>query len=315
MPLIPPFGITASYQKDQYGSGPYNTGGSQVFSHLQSPPSTGTNAETVSSNNAHAVGFTGHGAANEVQSIALTGTPATGGTFFLIWNDAVTAPIAYNAAAAAVQTALNALPGMTYGTNAVDSVTITGAPTGGTFTLTTGGQTTAPLAITATNFQVQSALASLSSVGLNNVVVTGPPGGPWQVTFQGAKGAQPITMTAANTFTGGTTPAAVVASVVTGVGPTANTVVTGGPGPATPWVVTFGGRLAGLNVNPIMADGSALTPAGAIAGVTTTTSGEGAFTPGSPPGFSGSTNPAVLNATRQFDSMRNFYDSGSGNHW
>jgi hypothetical protein len=309
MPLIPPFGVTASYQNSQYGSGPYYTGGSQVFSHLVNPPSTGVNAETVSNNNAHAAGFTGHGAANEVQSIALgTAVPATGGTFFLVWNDAVTAPIAYNAAAAAVQTALNALPGMTYGINAQELVTITGGPTGGGFTLTFGAQTTASIPYNATAIQVQAAFQALSTVGAGNCLVTGGQGGPYTITFINAKGnSAQGAITSANTFTGGTTPGVTInATLTVGSGPTPNTVVTGGPGPSTPWVVTFGGKLAGINVNPIAADGGALTPAGATVAVTTTTSGEAAF--------SSTTNPALLNQTRQSDSMRNFYDSGSGNH-
>jgi hypothetical protein len=53
---------------------------------------------------------------NEVQSLTVTGTP-TGGTFKLAFRDAVTATIAHNAAAAAVQAALEALP--TIGTGGV----------------------------------------------------------------------------------------------------------------------------------------------------------------------------------------------------
>lgn len=45
-------------------------------------------------------------------TVTLSGTPA-GGTFKLIVNGSSTAPIAYNAATSAVQTALNALPGVT----------------------------------------------------------------------------------------------------------------------------------------------------------------------------------------------------------
>jgi hypothetical protein len=305
MPLIPPFAITAGYQNSQYANTNPYVGGSQVFSHLVNPPSTGTNAETVSNNNAHAEGFTGFSAANEVVSLALSGGPATSGSFFLEWNGAVTAAIAWNAVAAAVQTAINALPGMTYGTNAVQSVTVTGGPTGGGFTLTTGGQTTASIPYNATNFQVQSALAALSSVGLNNVVVTGPPGGPFNVTFQNAKGNQPITlMTSANTFTGGTTPGVTVANVTVGVGPTPNTVVTGGPLNTAPFVITFGGQLASQNINPFSADSSLLLPAGAIVVPTVTTQGQAAFT-----------NQALLNQKQQYDGMVNFYQLGSGNHF
>jgi len=308
MPLIPPFGVTASYQKDQYGSGPYYTGGSQVFSHLVNPPSGGTNAETVSNTKAQQAGFTGHGAANEVQSIAASGPP-TGGTFFLVWNDAATATIPYNATSAQVQTAINALPGMTYGTNAQELVTITGAPTGGGFTLTFGAQTTASIPYNATAIQVQAAFQALSTVGVGNCLVTGGQGGPYTITFTGAKGnSAQGAITSANTFTGGTTPGVTInATLTTGVGPTPNTVCTGGPLPATPITVTFGGRLAGINVAPLAADGAALTPATANVAVSTTTVGEAAF--------GTATNPALLNQSRQFDSMRNFYDSGSGNHF
>ncbi|MGZ4588675.1 MAG: hypothetical protein ACXVX9_12840, partial [Mycobacteriaceae bacterium] len=45
-----------------------------------------------------------------VQTVTITGTP-TGGTFTLTWNGQTTAPIAYNATASAVATALQALPG------------------------------------------------------------------------------------------------------------------------------------------------------------------------------------------------------------
>jgi hypothetical protein len=55
-----------------------------------------------------------------VQTVTVTGTP-TGGTFTLTWNGQTTAPIAYNATATAVQTAVNALPG-------ASSVTATGGP-------------------------------------------------------------------------------------------------------------------------------------------------------------------------------------------
>src|SRR5215217_5547460 len=49
------------------------------------------------------------GGANEQQTVTITGTP-TGGTFTLTYAGATTAAIAYNAAAAAVTTALEALP-------------------------------------------------------------------------------------------------------------------------------------------------------------------------------------------------------------
>lgn len=61
-------------------------------------------------------------AVNEVQSVAITGTP-TGGTFALGFKGQITAPIAYNAAASAVQTALQALAAIGAG-----GVTCSGGP-------------------------------------------------------------------------------------------------------------------------------------------------------------------------------------------
>ena len=54
--LTPPASVRASYQKDHYATGTYTQGGSQVFSHLVTPPSTGVAAETASDADAHAVG-------------------------------------------------------------------------------------------------------------------------------------------------------------------------------------------------------------------------------------------------------------------
>ncbi|MFI2664873.1 hypothetical protein [Micromonospora carbonacea] len=54
------------------------------------------------------------------------------------------------------------------------------------YTLTYSGQTTASIAQAATAAQVQAALEALSNIGAGNVLVTGSPGGPYTVTFQGA---------------------------------------------------------------------------------------------------------------------------------
>ena len=58
--------------------------------------------------------------------------------------------------------------------------------TGGTFTLTWNGQTTAAIAYNATAATVAAALKALSNIGDTDVTVTGPAGGPWVVTFVGA---------------------------------------------------------------------------------------------------------------------------------
>ncbi len=62
----------------------------------------------------------------DVQTVSISGTP-TGGTFALAFNGVITAPIAYNAAAAAVQSALQALSNIGAG-----NLTCTGGPLPGT---------------------------------------------------------------------------------------------------------------------------------------------------------------------------------------
>lgn len=102
----------------------------------------------------------------------------------------------------------------------VQTVTITGTPTGGTFTLTFNGYSTAPIPYNATAAQVQTALQALPSVGTDNVRVTGGPGPgtPFVVTFANTLGAGPQSvMTSTDAFTGGSSPASAIAHTTTGV--------------------------------------------------------------------------------------------------
>ncbi len=106
-------------------------------------------------------------------------------------------------------------------TNEVQTVTITGTPTGGTFTLTYEGQTTTALAYNATASAVDTALEALSNIGVGDVTVTGgpAPGTPFTVTFTGAlAGGNRSQMTANGSFTGGTTPAIAVTTTTPGLG-------------------------------------------------------------------------------------------------
>ena len=59
---------------------------------------------------------------------------------------------------------------------------------GGTFTLTFSGQTTADIAYDASAGDVQTALEALSNVSPGDVIVTGSAGGPWTVEFDQAYG-------------------------------------------------------------------------------------------------------------------------------
>jgi hypothetical protein len=101
--------------------------------------------------------------------------------------------------------------------NEIQTVTITGAPTGGTFTLTST-DTTSDIPFDATALQVQSALEGIAAIGEGNVIVTGAAGGPYTVTFTGAlAGTNVATMTEDHAaLTGGTTPGVTVASVQNG---------------------------------------------------------------------------------------------------
>lgn len=104
--------------------------------------------------------------------------------------------------------------------NEVQSVAITGGPTGGTYTLSYSGQTTGPIVYNATAAQVRTALAALSNVGNGNVTCTGGPhpGTPVAVTFTGAlAGADVAQMTASGAgLTGGTAPAVNVSTTTPG---------------------------------------------------------------------------------------------------
>lgn len=114
----------------------------------------------------------------------------------------------------------------TGGTDEVQTVTITGTPTGGTFTLTYSGQTTTAIPYNATAAALRSALEGLSNIGVGDVTVTGGPGPgtPYVVTFTGALGNTDVAqMTATGSFTGGTTPAAAVTTTTPGVAGTSTT--------------------------------------------------------------------------------------------
>ena len=105
----------------------------------------------------------------------------------------------------------------------VQSLAITGSPTGGNFTLTYATVTSGPITYNATASNVQTALEATSSIGSGNVVCTGGPlpANPVVITFVGALAQQTITvLTATSTLTGGTSPSTTVTSVTVGVTPT-----------------------------------------------------------------------------------------------
>lgn len=92
----------------------------------------------------------------------------------------------------------------------VQTLTVTGTPTGGTYTLSFGGQTTATIPYNATAAQVRTALEALSTIGTGNVTTAGGahPGTPITVTFTGALANTNVAQMTANSagLTGGSTP-------------------------------------------------------------------------------------------------------------
>jgi hypothetical protein len=109
-------------------------------------------------------------------------------------------------------------------TNEVQTVTITGGPTGGTFTLTFSGQTTAGINWNANAAAVESALEALSNIGVGEVDVTGGPGPttPYLVEFRGTLGRTNVAqMTGdATGLTGGAGNAVTVTTTTAGGPPT-----------------------------------------------------------------------------------------------
>lgn len=98
----------------------------------------------------------------------------------------------------------------------VQTVTITGGPTGGTFTLTFDGDTTDPIAFDAAATAVQTALEALVSIEVGEVTVTGAAGGPYTVTFAVSVGNVPQMTASGAGLTGGTAPDVTVATATPG---------------------------------------------------------------------------------------------------
>ena len=122
------------------------------------------------------------------------------------------------------------------GVDQVQTLTMTGTPTGGTFTLTVKGQTTAPIAFNATAANVLTALNALTSLrtiegaGIASAATTdsfttsgGPfPGTAITVTFIRDLGSTTHAVMTANSasLTGGTTPTVTPTITTAAVGPT-----------------------------------------------------------------------------------------------
>ena len=103
------------------------------------------------------------------------------------------------------------------GQSEVQSITLGGTITGGSFTLTCLGETTQPINWQPYAHDIQWALINLPAVGNSNVAVTGPQNGPFTVTFVSDLGAQAVAVMTANA-SGllGTSPTVAVEEVTVG---------------------------------------------------------------------------------------------------
>lgn len=105
------------------------------------------------------------------------------------------------------------------GVSEVQRITITGTPTGGTFTLTFDGNTTAPIAYNASSAVVVAALIALPNIDAAEVTGTGGalPGSAVDITFAGQyAGVNVPVMTASAAGLTGGTPAIAVTTVTAG---------------------------------------------------------------------------------------------------
>ena len=108
--------------------------------------------------------------------------------------------------------------GIMGGVSCVQTITETGTPTGGTYTIIYKGAETTPLAQAATAATVQTALQALSTIGAGNVTVAGAAGGPYTATFAGTMAGIEceLFIRGNNSLTGGTAPDVTIAQTTKG---------------------------------------------------------------------------------------------------
>lgn len=114
-----------------------------------------------------------------------------------------------------------AITGAGIGVNEIQTVTVEGAPEGGNFKLSFGGQQTANIKHNATGAEVQTALRALPSIADDEISVSG--NGPYVCTFAAGLGGKDVAAITADGsgLTGGTAPKVSVSTGTPGkVGPT-----------------------------------------------------------------------------------------------
>lgn len=104
------------------------------------------------------------------------------------------------------------------GVDEVQTLTVTGGPGGGSFTLTYKNQTTSAIPYNASAAVVQAALRALLGIGPTGVTVTGSGGGPWTLAYGGGLGKRDIAPLVVDPtgLTGGTSPNVTVTETTKG---------------------------------------------------------------------------------------------------
>lgn len=97
--------------------------------------------------------------------------------------------------------------------NEVQTLTISGTPTGGTYTLTYRGATTSAIAHNANAATIQAALEALDTIDAVDVAGSGP----FTITFPASAGDVALIVGDGSSLTGGTDPAATVVETTAGV--------------------------------------------------------------------------------------------------
>ena len=212
---------------------------------------------------------------DEVHAYNLDGI-VNSGTYRLKFGNETTGDIAWDASTSSVKAALEALAAIAFNdvevtrgkvTNEIQVINLDGA-TGGTFTLSFAGHTTAPIPFNASDTAVWSALNALPSIALFDlsvkskvtnevqvVTLTGEPkGGTFTLTFDGQT-TEPIAWNANALQVYG------ALNALSNLGPLDFTVNQEWWKPYAPWVIGFnqiGTQYAGVNVPSITGDAEGL---------------------------------------------------------
>lgn len=169
--------------------------------------------------------------------------------------------------------------------NEKQTLTITGSPTGGTFTITYDGQTTSGIAYNASASDVQTALEALSSIGTGNVVCTGGalPGSDVVIEYVKDLGQQSLALATADGsgLTGGTSPDASISETQDGfdyLGSYSDDATSGGRISSSTVLISLGTASAGETATHgslwTHASGGTMVISGTLAGSVTYSNGQ-----------------------------------------